>query len=167
MASASIAGERRSGSGVLTELGMDAAVEAIGYLEWCCSVGLVAVYAQVRLLMCRRYVFYGTGSTVGTGSVAMDAKQRMHYLSCEVQYSRQVYMYRMYSLCLDGVRIDATVEAMGYPEWCYDVRLVVVHSQVTLRRYRWYGFGRHGSSCRYGCRRYRRHAINVLLCHIV
>ena len=32
-----------------TTVGMDAAVDAMGYMEWCCSVGLVAVYAEVRL----------------------------------------------------------------------------------------------------------------------
>eukprot|EP00904_Undaria_pinnatifida_P011653 jgi/Undpi1/7618/HiC_scaffold_23.g10091.m1 len=63
--------ERRSGSGVLTELGMDAAVEAIGYLEWCCSVGLVAVYAQEGDVLERHFLHYIAGDkpfrTVRTG----------------------------------------------------------------------------------------------------
>lgn len=29
-------------------LGRSAATEALRYVEWCCSVGLVAVYAKVR-----------------------------------------------------------------------------------------------------------------------
>ena len=44
-------GGRRDSAGVsdLVAVGMDAAVAAMGYMEWSCSVGLVAIYAEVRL----------------------------------------------------------------------------------------------------------------------